>query len=116
MGISNPNQCRFKRFFKDNLGYSPPTFTYIISCEGTDLLKFGKSSSPEWRLVAMQTGCPFKLKIEWAWPEDIESEMHEWFKDHRVNGEWFRVSLEIAIQVASKLSKQKWRDSVKNIV
>jgi hypothetical protein len=109
MAITHPNQCRFKRLFEDNLAYSPPTFTYIVSCEGTDMVKFGKSVTPDWRLVTMQTGCPFTLKVEWAWPEDIEDEMHAHFADRRVNGEWFRVSVEEAVEVAARLSKEKWR-------
>jgi len=109
MAITHPNQCRHRRLYEDNLGWSPLTFTYIISCEGVDMLKFGKSNSPDWRLVTLQTGCPFNLKVEWAWPEDIEDEMHAHFADRRVNGEWFRVSLDEAIAVAAKLSKDKWR-------
>jgi hypothetical protein len=109
MAITHPTQCRHKRLFEDYLGFDSPMFTYIVSCEGSELLKFGKSNSPEWRLVTMQTGCPFKLKIEWVWPEDIENEMHLHFAERRVDGEWFRVPLDEAIAVAARLSKEKWR-------
>lgn len=106
---TSPEECRFRRLFEDNMAFSPKTFTYIVSCRESDLLKFGKSNSPEWRLVTMQTGCPFELKVEWVWPEDIENEMHAHFENKRVSGEWFRVSLDEAVAVASLLSKAKWK-------
>ena len=99
-----------KLFFEYAYGCTPRVFTYIISCDGSDLLKFGKSVDPQWRLSTMQTGCPFKLQIEWFWPEDIENEMHAHFLDSRVSGEWFRVTIDEAITVAAKLAKAKWQN------
>lgn len=107
MTIAHPEEDRFRKFYQFAYGNCPPTFTYIVSCAESDFLKFGKSNAPQWRLLTMQTGCPFKLTIEWAWPEDIEDELHEYFADRRILGEWFRVSVDEAISVAAMLSKAK---------
>jgi hypothetical protein len=59
----------------------------------------------------MQTGCPFRLKIEWAWPENIEKDLHFEFAKYRQSGEWFCVPVELAIQVAGMLAKRKYAES-----
>ena len=116
MSITNASQCSYRRFYEDFFNWTPACFTYIVSCENSDLLKFGRSNAPDWRLVMMQTGCPFKLKIVWAWPEDVESELHAAFASQRVSGEWFRVSVDDAILVAGRLTKDKWRKECVNFV
>lgn len=110
MPITDPSQDRYCELYRFAYGETPTVFSYIVSCEGSDLLKFGKSKTPDWRLVVMQVGCPSKLKIEWCWPDDIESEMHEHFQNRRVSGEWFRVGLIEAIAAAAYYSKRKLKE------
>lgn len=102
-------RCRQQEFWQEWWGWTPETFTYIVSCEHLSLLKFGKSAMPSLRLSSLQSGSPLKLKMEWAWPEDVEKELHNHFSEQRVFNEWFDVPLDVAIAVAGRLTKIKSR-------
>lgn len=113
MAITNSSQDQYVRLYEEFFGWTPLVFTYIVACEETGLLKFGKSATPEWRLVVMQVGCPTKLNIKWAWPEDVENELHKYFEKCRVRGEWFRVDLNNAIHIAGAMTKAKCKQAMK---
>lgn len=69
---------------------------YVFRMEGTDLYKIGVTSTSVLdRLSACQTGNPLKLSIEVVLPvssRDDERDLHEMFSEHRLQGEWFRLS------------------------
>ena len=102
-------KCRYRDLYVEQFGWTPDVFTYIIECqcETANLLKFGKSNTPTWRLTMLQTGCPFPLKIQWCWPEDIEQNLHNHFASRLFQGEWYQVPLNEAIAAAAYFSKEK---------
>ncbi len=66
---------------------------YIIQSDITGAFKIGRSKNVERRLVQLQTGSPYKLKLilELKHQGFIEKQLHEILKIHRCrkNGEWF---------------------------
>jgi hypothetical protein len=62
---------------------------YAIALDG--YVKFGKAGNVKKRLISLQSGSPFKLKlIAWAnWPDSEETEIHAFLADSHVLGEWF---------------------------
>jgi hypothetical protein len=65
--------------------------TYIIGqidMEGP--VKIGRSKHAAARLLSIQTGYPYDLRIEHWWGGDIEKPMHEALTDYRLRGEWYR--------------------------
>lgn len=67
---------------------------YLVKVEETDLYKIGYTSqSPRERVVAMQTGCPHRLKLVGAWKgsEHDEKLIHEDLESAHVRGEWFEL-------------------------
>ena len=75
-------------------------YVYCIKvCDNTQLVKIGKSNTPEKRLKALQTGTPIRLellyKIAFSCEEDAlkaETLIHKQFRALKVRGEWFRFS------------------------
>jgi hypothetical protein len=64
--------------------------TYFIQ-RGTDgPIKIGKTKSVSKRLKELQIGCAESLSLRGWIHGDVESQIHELFSDHRMNGEWFR--------------------------
>jgi hypothetical protein len=70
-------------------------FVYFIGND--EFVKIGYSTDPKNRLKYIQSGHPHKLKLFGCIRGDmkLERELHEKFKEHRLNGEWFTYSLEI---------------------
>lgn len=68
---------------------------YLVWADGTCRYKIGMTSSetPESRLVALQTGSPYKLHlvgyISTETPDQVEMEQHHKWGYKRVSGEWF---------------------------
>ena len=72
-------------------------YVYIIRCEGYEAFKVGMTrSSPQSRVSALQTGCPFKLNLLLAYPvmdaERVEASVHALLAGCRLEGEWFQVA------------------------
>lgn len=70
---------------------------FIITEEKPKRIKIGKSGNPEKRIKALQTGCPYKLKLLGSIKcknnrdsINIEKAAHAFFGDYRVIGEWFK--------------------------
>jgi hypothetical protein len=75
-------------------------YVYVISGEH-GRFKIGASDYPPRRLRELQTGSPFKLNLEFVGATEgfaykIEAEAHFMLHQHRVEGEWFVVPLEVA--------------------
>jgi len=67
---------------------------YLISCKA--FIKIGYTHDVDRRIKAMQTGCPYKLKLYCKLPCEsrsdaiaLEAYLHEEFKKYRHSGEWF---------------------------
>ena len=75
-----------------------PTFVYAIS--NGKHIKIGKSDDPKGRLYNMQTANSSKLELictlqckNQKHGFDIEYKFHKKFKDYKISGEWFNLTL-----------------------
>lgn len=66
------------------------TQTYILTDE-TGLYKIGKSKDVKRRVRSLMIGNP-SIRLVARIPKDVESVLHDQFKDKRVSGEWFRLT------------------------
>lgn len=77
-------------------------FVYVIAAE-TDppICKIGIAANPESRLKTLSTASPHKLRIATALhfrnPILVESDAHAFFAPYRLNGEWFQVNHQAAV-------------------
>ena len=69
---------------------------YVIG-PPTGPVKIGISTSPETRLVALQTACPYKLSVLCEMPGAAfeEAAVHSFFAEYRLEGEWFKRAREV---------------------
>lgn len=79
---------------------------YLIQIEGTDIYKIGfTKSSPEKRMLSLQTGNPFKLILVDSYSSKratkVEAALHNRFLTKKVNedeykllGEWFKFDMD----------------------
>lgn len=77
--------------------------TYLVRCEGTGLIKIGKTRNVDLRLSMLQTGSASKLTVAHVFNEDIERKLHKKFNNVRKHGEWFDVSLNEVIEFVEKI-------------
>ncbi|WP_318201074.1 GIY-YIG nuclease family protein [Streptomyces sp. SCL15-4] len=63
--------------------------TYLVTAEGTHLVKIGIAKDPRRRLKELQTGQPMDLFLMWAVEGDYEQALHDLFAAYRHRGEWF---------------------------
>lgn len=73
-------------------------------------IKLGISNSPEKRLRALQTACPYPLALAAAFicpsdgmAADVERQFHRRHGDRRTSGEWFEIDPAYAVQFANFL-------------
>lgn len=88
------------------------SFIYIIREEGKGRLKIGISNNPEKRLKTLQTGSAEDLTLLYTSlvcsnSLEIETNVHEHFKEYLVRGEWFSSDLE-PIQIIKYLESQTY--------
>lgn len=69
---------------------------YFFADERRRYVKIGVSSNPGWRVIDLQAGSPFKLRVEHLlWFEErkdafvYEDALHQLFAAHWRHGEWF---------------------------
>ena len=80
---------------------------YLVRAGETDLYKIGYTSqSPRERVVAMQTGCPHRLKLVGAWKgsEDDEKMIHADLESVHVRGEWFELEPDKVVDLCCNLT------------
>jgi len=69
-------------------------YVYLVWAKGTDMYKIGSSQYPEKRLPTLQTGSPVELELiaskSFESHEFEEKRLHSYWKQFRVQGEWFR--------------------------
>lgn len=84
-------------------------YVYIITA-ANHAIKVGVASNTTMRLAALQTGCPFKLKLfarfkiatkDLAY--QIESETHRRLGRRALEGEWFRIAPAEAVAVITSV-------------
>ena len=70
---------------------------YFIQQGNNGPIKIGKSNDPKKRLRSLQTASPHELCLLKTLPENFikESEIHEKFKEYRIEGEWFEPASEV---------------------
>ncbi len=73
------------------------SFVYFLQAVIGGPIKIGSSVNVEARVVAMQTGCPFELRVLATMPGGLleERAMHSRFCALRGAGEWFRPGPEL---------------------
>lgn len=66
-------------------------FVYLIGPADGSVFKIGRTSNVENRLRSLQAGNPATLSVLWTAPGSvlIECELHRWFENGWVRGEWF---------------------------
>ena len=68
-------------------------FVYLIGCH--EFIKVGIAEDVNLRLITLQTGCPYELKLITSWPvskaAESERRLHALWRSYEVRGEWFRV-------------------------
>lgn len=111
-----------ERMVKEKV-YDKPTdeitkgFIYFIQGECGGPIKIGYTIDLAQRLKSLQTGYPDRLELLFAFPGNPEDEkkMHDYFKDFRLQGEWFRSTPEVLdkIQRLSYLKSFEFRPSCK---
>jgi hypothetical protein len=84
----NPLDCPLKNKNKENV--------YFIEAIGTGFVKIGRGSGI-CRVVELQNGCPFPLRLicEIQGKPGLEQKLHKKFKNSIFRGEWFYISQEI---------------------
>lgn len=84
-------------------------FVYVISA-GPDRHKIGMAANPAQRVRDLQTGVPDTLElihfVEVSSPRRVEARAHRMLADHRVRGEWFGVTAEVAIGAVSAVAAE----------
>ena len=83
---------RFRHFATEAWGAETGTVYFI---QGGKFVKIGYTEQPvATRLAAIQTGCPYPLRVLATVPGDtyLERDLHRMFSSWRTHGEWFRLS------------------------
>ena len=91
---SKVGSYKYRDIFSAN-GIDKQQYLYVIRPENSNKVKIGISKNPAKRLNALQTANADKLYISLVLKtNDLaineESRMHRYFKERRLNGEWFR--------------------------
>ena len=74
-----------------SLGFDPDQTIYFIQQGDVGPIKIGVTRKLEDRLIALQTGNPAELRIiaTISAPPALEPQLHAYFDEHRLMGEWF---------------------------
>lgn len=80
-----------------------PTKTlYIVAAHTRGPCKIGWAHHPEKRLRELQTGNPDRLRLWYTSPcsmgDRLERALHEHFRDERLQGEWFLITVQQAAE------------------
>lgn len=79
---------------------------YFIRMGKTGPIKIGKSRGLGMRLDQLRTGSPVQLRVlaQIQAPDELETQLHAYFDEYRMEGEWFEPAPEI-IEFAKLLSE-----------
>lgn len=82
-------------------------YVYVLSCVGSpySICKIGRAESPKARVAHIATASPFALKLDYSVKVHdagaLERSAHFRFHDNRMNGEWFAMQSQEAIDFLS---------------
>jgi predicted GIY-YIG superfamily endonuclease len=90
-------------------------FIYVIGRQDGPV-KVGVTSNPQSRLGQIRTGCPFHVELLHAEPMlsrahalQHEADFHAVYEEKRLNGEWFDIDAELAIElIETGLDHESW--------
>lgn len=91
---------------------------YCIRCAGSMFVKIGKTSDVIRRLAELQTGCPYRLVLDFfitcPKPRIVEAQLHQRLSFARTQFEWFEVHRPEYEQLRSEVRKlaannQDWK-------
>lgn len=85
----------------------PPSKTYIMKDEVLGYYKIGASSNPRRRERTLQAEKPVIVLVA-TLNKNIESQLHEQYKKHRIRGEWFDLN---ELQVNEMIQKHRFKRS-----
>jgi hypothetical protein len=81
-----------------------PTFIYLVRHERNGLVKIGRSKTPDARERTLQSEEPHNIMIFSAQGDSsLELELHNHYANHRIRGEWFRLSEEQVEEIKLRL-------------
>ena len=70
---------------------------YFIGNKKENICKIGVSNNVEKRIKEIQCSCPFSVEVLITYPVSddylIEKALHNKYNEHRLNGEWFNLSV-----------------------
>lgn len=93
--IASKVDCDFSTFVGKTTVKDYSGFVYLIKSKPHDLYKIGMSKEPYKRMLSLQTGTPFELKIVhriFAFDcVQLESALHDHYSAYWVRGEWFEL-------------------------
>jgi|SRR5579859_1366545 len=89
-----------------------PVVYFVQSVIGGPI-KIGKSVDPMARLIQLQSGSPFQLRLLATTAKDIELELHERFAADRLHGEWFHPSQELRDYIVDAQKKERFRNALR---
>ena len=90
---------------------------YLIdAAERPDIAKVGLSKDPKKRLLTLQTGSPYLLRIRYTYgpfikssARQLEDRIHKMLRHSRMSGEWFSISAsEIDTVISSEIQKSNY--------
>ncbi|NOZ47052.1 MAG: GIY-YIG nuclease family protein [Chlorobi bacterium] len=97
--------------FKENTNY-----TYLMFNKDTNAFKIGRSTRPQYRERTLQSKEPhIELLKTWESEKRIEKRLHRHFRNKKLRGEWFKLSL-TDIKHINKLVKELIKSTVANII
>jgi hypothetical protein len=80
-------------FIKNRRALVPVSSIYVVECEG--YIKIGVANDVDARVLTLQTGCPFKIRLIRSFrsqnAHEEEEAIHELLHRYHVRGEWFKV-------------------------
>lgn len=69
-------------------------YIYLMVDDSNGLIKIGSSKNPKYREGTLQSKEPkISLVAYWRVPKLIENELHQMYRNKRVRGEWFRLTI-----------------------
>lgn len=92
------------------------SFIYFIGNVTEGYLKIGFSNTPEERLRAIQTGCPFKINLYYKHeaPISVETLLHKRYKNLNSYGEWFHFEGQLKEDFVSFKKDKNYLDDIIN--
>ena len=90
---------------------------YFIA-QGDKYVKIGVAQNPEQRLVELQTGNPYKLRLMVAFPGGKEEEawIHKQFECGRLRGEWFRITDGLILILAEWIKCKDFKELSRRVI